>query len=419
MELIPNNPEAERHLIGLTLVDGHVPQGARDLSVTDFYNLDYRHAWRAFLELDQEGQEINHITAYEIMRRNGSNESFRCSELVNTALGMFPGVNERAWVRTLKECALKRFLLKELRNQMDALATESGADVIRALKKKIDELEIVSESTGHFRTLAEIIETDVKPAIHDLHAHRHHKIPTGIAAVDAAIGGGLSTTDVLLIAGVPGSGKSALVLQIAASIAQQGTAIAFLSGEMSDKENIFRLLTQKSKITNLNSLVHISTTERDDLLGYSDIIAPLPMSFDSRTYDLHTIRQAMRGLIDTRQVKVLVIDYVQLLKLNRNSRQDRYERITEVSQEIKRTAMEFGIAIIEVAQFNREGAKSGKPMMHDLEGSSQLEKDTSLIFILDREKDSDNVTLRIVKGRNSGLCEIHGLYTGRILTFEF
>jgi replicative DNA helicase len=48
--------------------------------------------------------------------------------------------------------------------------------------------------------------------------------------------------------------------------------------------------------------------------------------------------------------------------------------------------MEFGIGIIEVAQFNREGAKSGKPTMHDLEASSQLEKDTSLIFILDREK---------------------------------
>lgn len=419
MEQLPHNPDAERNLIGLTLLDAHIPQSARDLAVTDFYDMNYRQAWRAFLELDQDGLEIDHLAAYEIMKRNGCNSGFGPGELVNTTLGMVARTNERGWSAAIKENALKRFLVKELQTQIEALATESGADVIRSLKTKVDELEVTSVATGHFRTIAEIIEKDVKPALLDLHIRKHHKIPTGIAAIDAMIGGGLSGSDVLLIAGTPGSGKSALVLQLAASMAEQGTAVAFLSGEMSDKENIFRLLTQKYGITNLNSLMHIDRTELDGLNDWADRLAALPLSFDSRTYDLHTINRAMRGLVETRNVKVLVIDYIQLLKLNRHSRQDRYERITEVSQEIKRTAMEYGIAVIEVAQFNREGAKSGKPMMHDLEGSSQLEKDTSLIFIIDREMESSKVTLRIVKGRNTGTCEISGFFKGRVLTFDF
>lgn len=419
MDKLPNNLDAERNLIGLCLLEGHIPQSAKALDATDFYDVNYRSAWHAFLDLDRQGKEIEPFTAFDIMANNGASPSFKMMDLANTSHGMIHGVNERVWVNQLKECSLKRYLIKELTNQISALQTETGADVIRNLKAKIDELEIHSEAMGGFRDLAEIIDKDVLPALEDLHNHKNDKIPTGFKAIDHVIGGGLSTSDLLLVAGVPGSGKSAFVLQMAANIARQGTPVAFLSGEMTDKENIFRLLTQTSRIPNLNSLMHITATEKDDLYDWAAELKKLPMMFDSRTYDLASINKAMRGLIETRQVKVLVIDYIQLLKLDRNKRQERYERITEVSQEIKRTAMEYGIAVIEVAQFNRVGAKSDKPSMHDLEGSSQLEKDTSLIFIIDRELNSDAVTLRIVKGRNTGTCELDGTYLGKYLTFEF
>jgi replicative DNA helicase len=81
--------------------------------------------------------------------------------------------------------------------------------------------------------------------------------------------------------------------------------------------------------------------------------------------------------------------------------------------------MEFGIAVIEVVQFNREGSKSIKSSMHDLEGSSQLEKDASLIFIIDREEDSSEINLRLVKGRNAAKTQIPGIFRGMTLNFEF
>ena len=115
----------------------------------------------------------------------------------------------------------------------------------------------------------------------------------------------------------------------------------------------------------------------------------------------------------------MIIDYLQLFKTDKMSRQKRTERIAEVSQEVKRIAMRFGLAVIEVVQFNREGAKSIKSTMHDLEGSSQLEKDASLIFIIDREENSSEVELRIVKGRNVGKCGIKGSFKDMYLDFEF
>src|SRR5688572_23684424 len=100
MEQLPHNPDSERHLIGLTLLEKHIPQGAREIAVTDFYNLNYRQAWRAFLELDADGQEIDHIAAHGIMQSNGAN--FTAGELANTTMGMMVGVNERVFTKTIK-----------------------------------------------------------------------------------------------------------------------------------------------------------------------------------------------------------------------------------------------------------------------------------------------------------------------------
>jgi replicative DNA helicase len=109
---------------------------------------------------------------------------------------------------------------------------------------------------------------------------------------------------------------------------------------------------------------------------------------------MQTLRTHLRSIVRRYKVEVLVIDYIQLFKMEKVERRKRNERIAEASQEVKRLANELGIAIIEVAQFNREGAKSVQAGLHDLEGSGQLEKDASIIFILEL---SDGENLRPIK----------------------
>lgn len=408
---LPGDEMAEKFIIGTTLADGRIPPSARDLATTDFHSPVYRAAWGAFLELDADGREIEPFAAFDIIKRTKPN--FEISHLTQTTVGMTK-FNEAIYVKKIKSESARRNKIRELWTGIEEL--QNGGD-ISWLKNRLEDLDLGKQN--RFRSLAEILETEVKPALIDLHRGITNRIPTGFEAIDRVIGGGLSLSDVLLVAALPSSGKSAFVLQTAVSIAKQGVPVAFLSGEMSDGENAKRLLSQAARFLNLNSAVHISSDELDFLTKWADALKTLPIHFDSKTYDLQSLARSLRSLIDETGIKVLFIDYIQLLKLNRFEKQSRYERITECSQEVKRIAMEFGIAVVEVAQFNREGAKSGKPSMHDLEGSSQLEKDTSLIFILDREENSDEVTLRIVKGRNTGTCEIKGRFTGATLNFSF
>ncbi len=416
---LPGNNEAELSLIGLTFVRGQVPSAAKVLATTDFYSPYLRDVWGACLELEEERQMVEPFAVHDILKRNnpGAAALWPVSSLANTSLGI-PITHENVYVEKIRSASVRRFLIRKLYDGIQSLiAGEKGT--IQSLRRELNDLEFTEEAKGNFTSLADIFEKQVKPALLDLRQGVTHKISTGFPAIDRIIGGGISLSDVMLVAGIPGGGKSAFVLQLTSNIAKQGIPVAFLSGEMSDKENAFRLLSQSSQTANLNSAVHLSDNDVEFYNKWVDALKTLPIYMDSRTYDLRTLSLSLRNMVENYGVKVLVIDYIQLMKLNRFDKHTRTERITETSQEVKRIAMEYGIAVIEVAQFNREGAKSGKPGMHDLEGSSQLEKDTSLIFIIDREEQSSNVTLRVVKGRNSGLSEVSGRFEGWKLSFEF
>jgi replicative DNA helicase len=201
-------------------------------------------------------------------------------------------------------------------------------------------------------------------------------------------------------------------------IAQQGNGVAFASGEMPNTENGLRLLSQAANHYNLNSVPYIKTYELEHLEKWVESLRTLPIYFDSKTTDVKTLGTYLRALVRTKGVKILVVDYIQLFKVEPNDRRSRYERISEVSQELKRLAVELEIGVLEVAQVNRVGAKGSELSIHDLDGSGQLEKDASNILIIEIQEDK-RVKLRNDKGRNVGKSEIWGTWKGQTLNFEF
>ena len=414
---LPNNEEAENRLIGLTLVKGYIPAGARSLSTTDFYNRRNRDTWSAFLELSEEGRTVEPLSAIEILKRN-STQVPTASELLANSHDIPPGTSESQFVDKIRNASARRLMISKLHDGIQALV-RGDKGVIGNLRKELDGLEYAEESKGSFVSMADVVEHEIKPALKDLRQGITNRISTGWPEIDRHIGGGLSLSDILLVVGLPGGGKSAFVLQLASNMAKQGYPVAFLSGEMSNRENGLRMLSQLSKSYNLNSTTHIKESDEGILYPWVDYMAKLPIHWDCRTYDLQTLASSLRSLVAEKGIKVLVIDYIQLFKLNKYDKATRTERIAEASQEVKRIAMEFQIAVIEVAQFNREGALSEKPKMQHLEGSSQLEKDTSLIFIIDRVPDTNQIGIRVVKGRNTGEATIDGLFTGWNLRFDF
>lgn len=417
IERMPANEDAERSLIGLAFLDQSIPIEARQLEAADFSNQFMRAAWSAMLELEEDGLEIHPVTVGERMARNGSR--FGIAELTATTNGALR--NPALLANQVREASIRRKVMRRLYDSIREIG--AGTLAVGDIRARVGEIETVGAPLGKFRPLAEIVERDVHPALAQLREGRTSKIPTGFERLDAMIGGGLSASDVMVVAALTGAGKSAFVLQMAAAIAAQRVPVAFLSGEMTDRENGLRLLTQAARVYNLNAATKINDAQYHFLTEWADALKDLPIWFDSTTFDLVSLRKALGRLVEAHGIRVLFIDYLQLFRVGRGDRQSRTERIAEASQEVRRLALEFGVAVVEVVQFNREGAKGGRPGLHDLEGSSQLEKDASLVLVIDRDADPGTpgrgVTVRIVKGRNSPLSEFSGTYDGPSLRFEF
>lgn len=422
---LPSCDDSERVILGSILIDNAgMAQVASKLTAGDFYSPFNRRVFAAMLELFKRHAQIDPILIGEELKKDGALEAIGgVAAITNLTYGLPHFSNLSDYIEIVSKKARLRDLIRTCSAiTSQALAEEDDpGDVMVNAQTQINSLvsqAVINDGNDGFIRLDRVIDSDVKPALEALQRGQSRKISMGFPAIDAATGGGISTSDVILLAGLPSSGKSALALQAAFNIAKAGTPSAFLAGEMTNTENVFRILSQVSGMSNVNNFTHISAGEHSFLNQWADAIRDVPLYLDHRTSDIHNLGARLRTLTAQHGIKVLVVDYIQLLKVERVDKRTRFERITEASQELKRLANELDIAIICVAQFNREGAKSGKPTMHDLEASGQLEKDASMIFIIDREEQSENVTIRIVKGRNTGTGTIHGRFIGHQVRFE-
>jgi len=214
------------------------------------------------LELFAAQSPIDPMLIGEVLRRDGHLDGIGgVNSVANLSLGLPYIADLSKHVELVRRKALQREAIRVCQTLVtemwddDAPATE----LLENAQTRINDLcvsAISGHDTGHFRPIKAVLEAEVFAALEDLRYGRVQKIHTGFPAIDAAIGGGISRSDVLLVAADTGRGKSALALQMAFNMAKGGFPTAFLAGEMTDKENILRLLSQLSGVTNLNWLTH-------------------------------------------------------------------------------------------------------------------------------------------------------------------
>ncbi len=430
---LPSSIESEQVILGSVLIDNDMmARAVETLEAGDFYSPLHRRVFTAMLELYGAQQPIEPVLIGEVLKRDGSLDGIGgVSVITNLTYGLPPFLKIDTYAEAVRQKANLRQLIRTCAEIASFAEDGEHDEVFAAAQTKINELCTQAESgkTGEFFVpLAKVIDDEVMQALADLRDGRSQKIPTGFPGIDHAIGGGVAPSDVLLVAADTGKGKSAFALQMAYHFAAAGTPSAFLAGEMTNKENVLRLLSQLAGVTNLNWAQKITDTEYQHLVEWARHIRSAPIHFEHRISDIQTLAAHLRSIVQRHKVKILVIDYIQLFKLEKTEHRKRNERIAEASQEVKRLANELNIGIVEIAQFNREGAKSQQATLHDLEGSGQLEKDASMIFILEISDAEYTATdgrkyhdanIRVVKGRNVGRSEVAGKFYGRSVQFEF
>ena len=194
-------------------------------------------------------------------------------------------------------------------------------------------------------------------------------------------------SDVVLIGGRPGSGKTICGLKHSIEAAVQGFPVGYISLEMPATSLIMRMISTYSMIPYKRikeGLIYDGEKERFN--NSVESVKSLPIYFyDSFQRDIKDIARWMRIMTKEKGVKMFVIDYIQLMQ-DSTVAFDEYSQITSVSKKVKQMQMELSVPIIELAQLNREveGTTSKRPSTKNLRGSGQLEQDASVIIMLHR-----------------------------------
>jgi replicative DNA helicase len=248
---------------------------------------------------------------------------------------------------------------------------------------------------------------------HELHreimeGRKDDFIPTGYRTLDGWLRGGVRPGEVMVIGGRPGQGKTALGICMAIRACEQGHRAAFVSIEMSERQLVSRMRAYYGCPMNADQ-------GDEEISAYAaETVAALRMPIvDLASGRLSDIRSHIRTLSRRDGIRVFVIDYLQLIKVGKEGAEE-YQRVTLASQAIKSLAREYGVAIILLAQVNREGGKKQRPTMNDLKGSGSIEQDADQIVLIH----NDPHCLMLVKHRNGRVGTVKAEYIPVKTRFE-
>lgn len=206
-------------------------------------------------------------------------------------------------------------------------------------------------------------------------------VPSGFTTIDR-ITAGFKRGELTIIAGRPGMGKTAIALQIAKNTAELSNSVGFFSCEMSGESLARRYLSNVSGKTNVELLT--GKCEIEKILKDSEQLLKLGIYIDDTSgISIIELRAKVRKLILRHGIKLVVVDYLQLMK---GEGQSREQEVSSISRGLKSIAMDLNIAVIALSQLNRESEKYAdkKPKLSELRESGAIEQDADMVLLLYR-----------------------------------
>ena len=211
-------------------------------------------------------------------------------------------------------------------------------------------------------------------------------VSTGVTGLDRLLGG-LRPERFYVLGARPGVGKTALGLYIAENVALKGNPVLFASLEMSGEQVLTRIMARESgvdseKIDNCK----LSTEEWVEYSKAMPIVADLPMRFTETAKTPLLLRREAQAMIQNGGLKLIVVDYLQLMHADRNCK-SRQEEMADVSRDLKMLTMDLKVPVLALTQFNREseakaGMKKRKPTMAEARESGAIEQDANVFMVL-------------------------------------
>lgn len=287
--------------------------------------------------------------------------------------------------KALSDLSNQRLALKAILGSIEDLEKGDVDGVVSRAEKVVEELKESNLDIVDYG-----IANHMNKAIERINIMSENPIglfpKTGLATLNGLIPFWYDS-DVILVGGRPGSGKTICGLKHSIEAAVQGFPVGYVSLEMPATSLIMRMISTYSMIPYKRIKEGLIYDHEQDRFNSSvESVKSLPIFFyDSHQRDIKDIARWMRIMAKEKGVKMFVIDYIQLMQ-DETVSTDEYSQITAVSKKVKQLNMELQVPIIELAQLNREveGTTSKRPSTKNLRGSGQLEQDASVIIMLHR-----------------------------------
>jgi replicative DNA helicase len=436
---LPHSVEAEQGVLGSMLISPReiIAECVEKINEEYFYVPAHQTVYVVLVELWNAGQGIDLITFTQVLRDRNVLETVGGAAFITS---LFTFVPTAANVTYYLEIVRDKYILR----QIIAACTES---VRRSFEEQdevnnlLDEVEQKIFSVGEDRFKGHVLTMkdqvmEAIDAIEQLYERRGGitGISTGFAELDRMTNG-LHESEMIVIAARPSMGKTALAMNITEHVAINAKLpVAVFSLEMSSQQLVQRLLCSRARV-NLQKVRDGFLAERDfpSLTAAASKLAEAQIFIDdSAGLSILELRAKARRLKAQKDIKLIVVDYLQLLRsTTRRAQDNRQLEISEISAGLKGLAKELKIPIIVIAQLNRqpEARTGGKPRLSDLRESGSIEQDADLVGLLVRpeiyEEDEDaraekagEAELIIAKQRNGPVGEIALTFLKEFTRFE-
>jgi replicative DNA helicase len=432
LKAIPANLEAERAVLGALLIDPDaIVKIASFLRAADFYSANHGWIYDAVMALNARQEPVDYVTLVDELERREQLGSVGGPAYITDLISTTPtAIYVDHYARIVERSAILRRLISAA-GQIAELAYDESQEVGEVINRAEEIIFGVSQSRVH-RDLTPVaaIMPDVVDNISAIarNPDRMMGVPTGFTQLDKILGG-LQDSDLIILAGRPGMGKSSLGLSIAHNAAKyHDQRVAIFSLEMSDEQFVQRLLSMETGIDSHRLRQGEIRDEREwsALLEAANRLSSTPIHIDDTpAATVNEIRTKSRRLAAENGVDMIMVDYMQLMSgLTGVRNENRQQEISYISRSLKALARELNVPVLALSQLSRavESRADKIPMLSDLRESGSIEQDADVVMFIYREDyyiedtDRQNIADVVVAKHRHGMTGTVSMFFQKELT---
>lgn len=410
--LPPQAIDLEEVVLGAIMIQKNaIIEVAGFLRPDHFYKEPNAIIYTCLLELFGSGDPIDLRTIVHKLRDSGKLELVGGASYVAELTSKISSAeNIEYHARIIVEMSMKRSMIT-LGSTMASESYDDTSDVFTQIEKANLVLQEVLDNviTGRSERSVKEIAVAVVREVEARQSGKHSGLDSGYQTVDALLNG-FQKTDLVVIAARPGMGKTAFVVQAAKQVAERGNPVGVISLEMGSQQLIERLATAECEVENEKAKRgKLDPIEFSRFVDACGALSVLPIHIDDTPFMTIVELRARAIRMKTKfNIKLLVVDYLQLIKGTGKNKQNRDQEIGEITRTLKGIAKELDIPVLALSQLSRGLETRGgnkRPQLSDLRESGNIEQDADIVMFLYRPE-YYKITVDEQGYPTHGLCEV-------------